>query len=239
MHVSIVTIQKLSNRSSLNTTSPNLNNTLQLAHMSNIISPKTSDINGTSLGLQDITVHLQKHVSVLNATLLISIIVLLLLIIRNHRSKLQRWETTICFNFANDNGIVSLPWQTLPDTVDKFKFSSKSFISKVSITGFPIPKIQLSWKLKIKHAHVNQPISLRKSKYITWLQYWRLQKILKRTFLVIPFLRQGNRMLIDMNIDSMFKVTCINQPQDISVFQEDIELDEVVVPNDSDDLNGN
>ena len=41
-----------------------------------------------------------------------------------------------------------------------------------------------------------------------------------------------------MNIDSMFEVTCISQPQDISVFQEDIELDEVVVPNDSDDLNG-
>ena len=155
MHVPIVTIQKLSNRSSLNTTSPNLNNTLQLAHMSNTISSKTSDIEGTSLGLQDITVHLQKHVSVLNATLLISIIVLLLLFIRNHRSKFQRWETTICFNFANDNGIVSLPWQTLPDTVDKFKFSSKSFISKVSIAGFPIPKIQLFWKLRIKHAHVN------------------------------------------------------------------------------------
>ena len=124
--------------------------------------------------------HLQKHVSVLNTVLLITIIVLLLLIIRNHRSKLQLWETTICFNFANDNGIVSLPRQTLPDTVDKFKFPSKSFISKVSITGFPIPKIQLSWKLKIKHGHVTQPISLRTSKYITWLQYWRLQKNFKK-----------------------------------------------------------
>ena len=175
---------------------------------------------------------MQKHVSVLNAVLLISIIVLLLLIIQNHRSKLQRWETTICFNFANDNGIVSLVWQTLPDTVEEFHFKSL-------ITGFPIPKIQLSWKLRIKHAHVTQPMSLRKSKYINWLQYWRLQKILKRTFLVIPFLRQGDRMLIDMNIDSMFKVTCINQPQEISVFQEDIELDQVVVPTDSDDLNGN
>ena len=209
-----------------------LNSTLYLVYRTNKISPDTSDITGTSLGLQDITVHLQKHVSVLNAILLISIIVLLLLIIRNHRSKLQRWETTICFNFANDNGIVSLPWQILPDTVDKFQFSSKNFISKVSITGFPIPKIQLSWKLA-------QPMFLQKSNYINWLQYWRLQKILKRTFLVIPFLMQGDKMVIDMNIDSMFKVTCISQPPEISVFQEDIELDEVVVPNDSDDLNGN
>ena len=216
-----------------------LNSSLYLVYQTKKIGPDTSDIKGTSLGLQDITVHLQKHVSVFNAVLLISIIVLLLLIIQNRRSKLQRWGTTICFNFANDNGIVSLPWQTLPDTVDKFQFSSKNFISKVSITGFPIPKIQLSWKLRIKHAHVTQPMSLRKSKYIDWLQYWRLQKIIKRTFLVIPFLRQGDGMLIDMNIDSMFKVTCINQPQEISVFQEDIELDEVVVPTDSDDLNGN
>ena len=102
-----------------------------------------------------------------------------------------------------------------------------------------MPKIQLSLKLKIKHAHVTQPISLRKAKYINWLQYWRLKKILKKTFLVIPFFGQGDRMLVDMNIDSMFKVTCISQPQELSVFQENIELDEIVVPNDSDDLNGN
>ena len=80
---------------------------------------------------------------------------------------------------------------------------------------------------------------LRKSKYINWLQYWRLQRILKRTFLVISILRQEDRMRIDMNIDSIFKVTCISQPQEISVFHEDIGLDEVVLLIDSDDLNGN
>ena len=74
----------------LTPTTQALNSTLHLVYQTKKISPDTSDIKGTSLGLQDITVHLQKHVSVLNATLLISIIVLLLLIIRNHRSKFQR-----------------------------------------------------------------------------------------------------------------------------------------------------
>ena len=43
-----------------------LKNTLYLVYKTNKISPDTSDIKGTSLGLQDITVHLQKHVSVSN-----------------------------------------------------------------------------------------------------------------------------------------------------------------------------
>ena len=90
--IPIVNIQKLSNRTSRNATNSNLNNTLQLVHKLNRISPYTSDIKGTSPDLQDITVPLQKHVSVLNAVSVISIIVLLLLIIKSHRSKLQRWE---------------------------------------------------------------------------------------------------------------------------------------------------
>ena len=33
-------------------------------------------------------------------------------------------------NLSTVSGIVSLPWQTLPDTVDKFKFSSKVSFQK-------------------------------------------------------------------------------------------------------------
>jgi hypothetical protein len=121
---------------------------------------------------------------------LIAIAIYLVIKFTTNHMKRNSMQLFVDIVGAHDNVLIAL--MTLPHNSTMYKFKATTFVESVSVTGFLRPRLTMIWPtFVIRHKLLSKKQRLPQSCNITPLQAIRLQRILKSSFELLLFVRDG------------------------------------------------